>query len=259
MGISFIVFGGGEPFVRKEMLDITRDHPKMLFMVFTNGLLIDEAVAATLKKQRNLVPVISLEGHEADTDGRRGAGVHARLQTVIERVRNKGVFWGVSLTMTRGNFATLTDERFVGDLVKQGCKLFFFVEYSPVRKGTEGWVVTDEQRQSAARLMQRFRASYPALFISVPGDEDAFGGCLSAGRGFIHISAEGNLEPCPFAPYSDVNLRDMPLKEALRSEFLKRIRDNHRELSEAEGGCALWVKREWVRSLLREKQPAAAR
>lgn len=76
-------------------------------------------------------------------------------------------------------------------------------------------------------------------------------GCLSAGRGFVHINATGDIEPCPFAPYSDINLRDSSLKDALQSEFLKTIRQNHRELSETEGGCALWVKREWVRSLLK--------
>ena len=67
--------------------------------------------------------------------------------------------------------------------------------------------------------MQAFRNKYRALFVNVPGDEKDFGGCLSAGRGFVHVSAEGDLEPCPFAPYSDVNLRDKPLKEALQSPF----------------------------------------
>jgi MoaA/NifB/PqqE/SkfB family radical SAM enzyme len=84
----------------------------------------------------------------------------------------------------------------------------------------------------------------------VPGDEEEIGGCLSAGKGFIHISADGNVEPCPFAPYSDTNLRESSLREALQSEFLREIRENHERLSEAEGGCALWVERAWVRSLL---------
>ena len=98
--------------------------------------------------------------------------------------------------------------------------------------------------------MKSFRAQFPAIFVALPSDEEEFGGCLSAGRGFIHVSAEGDLEPCPFAPYSDTNLKDTPLKEALQSEFLRAIRQNHDKLNETEGGCALWVKREWVQSLL---------
>jgi hypothetical protein len=47
----------------------------------------------------------------------------------------------------------------------------------------------------------------------------------------------------------------MSLKDALKSDFLERIRDNHDFLSEVEGGgCALWVKRDWVKSVLEETQ-----
>jgi MoaA/NifB/PqqE/SkfB family radical SAM enzyme len=83
----------------------------------------------------------------------------------------------------------------------------------------------------------------------VPGDEKDFGGCLSAGRGFVHVSAEGNLEPCPFAPYSDINLKNTSLKDGLQSKFLQTIRDSEDQLGESGGSCALWAKREWKISL----------
>jgi hypothetical protein len=47
----------------------------------------------------------------------------------------------------------------------------------------------------------------------------------------------------------------MTLREALHPDFLIKIRDNHEHLSETEGGCALWVKREWVRSVLHAPDP----
>jgi hypothetical protein len=40
------------------------------------------------------------------------------------------------------------------------------------------------------------------------------------------------------------------LKDALWSEFLKVIRDKHEHLTETQGGWALWIEREWVRSLI---------
>jgi MoaA/NifB/PqqE/SkfB family radical SAM enzyme len=249
LGISFAVLGGGEPLVRQEILEITKDFRDIIFLVFTNGLLIDEEFITKLGKQKNLVPVISLEGYEENTDDRRGKGVYERLQTVIERIKNKGVFWATSVTMTRSNFADVTDEKFVKQLVDHGCKLIFLVEYNPIRKETESWMITDQQRASLMNIRNSLRAKFSALFITVPGDEDEIGGCLSAGRGFIHISAEGKVEPCPFIPYSDANLNELSLKDALQSEFLKTIRLNHSQLSE-NGGCALWEKREWIRSLL---------
>ena len=250
LGISFMVVGGGEPLVRKEIVDITREFPEIIFLVFTNGLLIDDDLMTRLKGQRNFVPIVSLEGHQAHTDERRGAGVYERLRKTMVKLQSRGIFFGTSLTLTRLNFATLTDPQFVKDLVDSGCRLFFHVEYTAIQEGTEEWVITEEQRNSVAGLVDSFRGRFPAVFVALPSDEEQFGGCLSAGRGFIHISAEGNVEPCPFAPYSDASLKDLSLKDALQSEFLKAIRENQEELGEGEGGCALWVKREWVRSLL---------
>jgi len=73
---------------------------------------------------------------------------------------------------------------------------------------------------------------------------------MASGRGFVHVNAEGDLEPCPFSPFSDVNLREVPLREALQSRFLREVRESDAHLSEAGGGCALWTSRDWLESLL---------
>ena len=239
--------------VRKEILEITKDYPKILFLVFTNGLLMTDQVLQKLKGQANFIPVISMEGYEAGTDGRRGEGVYKKLLNVIQKIKRKKLFWSVSLTVTRENFKGVTDVGFLKSLVDMGCKLFFFLEYTPIKEDTEDWILTDDQRKQLTQIRDELRSTFNALFITVPGDEEEIGGCMSAGKGFIHINAEGDVEPCPFAPYSDTNLNKSTLKEALQSEFLKKIRQNHEHLSETEGGCALWIKREWVKSVLHQE------
>lgn len=102
-------------------------------------------------------------------------------------------------------------------------------------------------------IMKSFRSKYPALFIAVPWDEDDVGGCLSAGRGFVHINAAGDVEPCPFAPFSDTNVREHSLKDALQSEFFQRIRQRPELSREDGGGCILWKERELVKSLMAEE------
>lgn len=253
LGISIILLAGGEPLVRREILNITRDFPYVIFPVFTNGLLIDEALVQQLGKQKNIVPVISMEGHQGETDDRRGEGVYRQLQNVLSRLDKHKIFYGTSITMTRFNFDTVTGVPFIQKLINNGCKLFFFVEYVPVKEGTEHLILTQRQREKVLGLMEELRLSFPGLFIAFPGDEEAFGGCLSAGRGFIHISADGSVEPCPFAPYSKHNLKNLTLKQALQSEFLKTIHQHHDKLSETNGGCALWENRKWVQSLLEER------
>lgn len=254
LGISFFVLAGGEPFVRPELLDITGDFPEIIFLVVTNGLLIDEELLKRLKKQKNVIPLISLEGYEHDTDERRGRGVYEYLQRIISRLKSDSIFFGTSLTITRSNFDTLTSCDFIQNLITAGCKFFLFLEYTPVKEGTEDWLLTDEQRNMIMKLIYSFRSKWPALFIAVPGDEEEIGGCLSAGRGFVHVSADGCVEPCPFAPYSDVNLKDVSLREGLQSTFLRSLRESTEHLHETKGGCALWVKRAWVQSLLKESK-----
>jgi len=254
LGILFFVLAGGEPFVRTDILDVTSRYPEIIFLIFTNGLLINAEVLANLKKQKNIIPVISMEGYQDDTDGRRGEGVYQHLQKTIDKLKAKGIFYSISITLTRSNFPSVTGEQFVKSLVGLGCKLLFLVEYSPVQEGTEDWVISEQQRSELVVLVKSFRSNYKSLFISIPGDEEEIGGCLSAGSGFVHISASGDVEPCPFAPYSDSNLRDSSLREALQSRFLSTIRENRDQLSESEGGCALWVKRDWVRSVLHERK-----
>jgi len=253
LGVAAILFAGGEPLMRKELLDITRDFPSMIFPIVTNGTLIDERVIAQFKQQKNVLPVVSIEGDERDTDGRRGRGMFGRIRDVMEQMRTNGIFFGCSLTITRSNFETITDPEFIRSLTQSGSKLLLFLEYVSVEEGTEEWVPTEEQRASLRTKMEEFKAHFPALVIAIPGDEEQYGGCLAAGRGFAHISAEGNLEPCPVSPYSDANVLQSSLATALQSKLLREIRRQSGALSETAGGCALWAEREWIRSLVPSK------
>ncbi|MGZ4928797.1 MAG: radical SAM/SPASM domain-containing protein [Halobacteriota archaeon] len=254
LGVSAILLAGGEPLIRKELLTITGDFPSIVFPLITNGTLIDEAVMDQFKEQRNVIPIISIEGDERDTDERRGAGIYKRLQAVMEKMRDEGIFFGCSLTITRSNVATITDKNFVKNLVEAGTRLFLLLEYVSFEEGTDDWVLTAEQRLHLRQKTEAFRAQFPALFIAIPGDEEQYGGCLAAGRGFVHISAGGDVEPCPASPVSDASVQSASLREALQSSLLQAIREQHDSLKETEGGCALWTEREWVRSLLPPKE-----
>ncbi len=250
LGVSIVLIVGGEPLTRLDIFDVTKNFPDMIFTLFTNGTLINDAVLEHFKRQRHVIPILSMEGHEKTTDLRRGAGVYDRLMKDMAKLHEKDIFFGTSFTVTQSSYETVTEESFVRSMREHGCKAFIYVEYNPVMKGTEDWVVTDAQRNEILTKMAAFRASQPGVYIAFPGDEKAFGGCLSSGRGFIHISASGDVETCPFAPYSDSNILAMPLKEALNSKLFKALRENHDQLMESNGGCALLKKPEWVKSFL---------
>ena len=254
LGVSFFVVAGGEPFMRQTLLDITEKYPEMIFLVFTNGLLIDDFVLDRLTEQKNVIPLVSLEGFEEETDRRRGEGTYKRVVELMGQMKQRHMFFGVSLTLTQPTMHTLTDFSYVELLVNLGNKFLLYLEYTPVEPETEDLALSQEQSEELIRRMESYRKRFPALFITVPGDETAEGGCLSSGRGFVHINAKGDLEPCPFAPFSDVNLKTSSLKEALQSRLLKELRNHPEELRVEQGGCVLWKKREWVKSLLHSEE-----
>ncbi len=257
LGISIILIAGGEPLSRPEIVKIVLEYPKIIFPLFTNGLLLTDELISELKPKQNIVPIISLEGFESDTDTRRGKGVYKQVRDIFGKLQREKMFFGVSMTMTQENFEIITGKDFIGELIRSGVRLFIFVEYVPVKTETENLVPTEKQRAMVFDLMKKYRKEYPGLFIAFPGDEESFGGCLSSGRGFVHISPDGSLEPCPFAPYSDTNLKNQSLKEALKSHLLSEIRQNHDLLKDTKGGCALWENRELVQGLVKHDMESA--
>jgi MoaA/NifB/PqqE/SkfB family radical SAM enzyme len=254
LGISIIFLAGGEPLLKKDIIASTGGFRHILFPFFTNGLLLDDQWIDLFHSQKNLIPIISLEGQKEQTDERRGNGVYDMFLRSADKLKNKGFFWGVSFTVTSKNYITVLNRSFLKQFIDSGCRMFFFIEYVPIADGTDELTISREQRNEMIKTLDVLRNELPGLFIAFPGDEEQYGGCLAAGRGFVHVNPQGRLEPCPFAPYSDSDLNKVSLKEALSSELLRAIREHHDKLTETSGGCALWQEREWVRSLLQKKE-----
>jgi MoaA/NifB/PqqE/SkfB family radical SAM enzyme len=227
LGVSILVFAGGEPLLRRtEILSLARSFPHILFAVFTNGLLIDDTVAREMRGTKNLVPMISVEGFREETDARRGTGVYDRLREVFACLNKNGIFFGCSVTVTSANAGLVTSDRFVREMTDAGARAVVFVAYVPVEPETGHLVLDSGTQRRVNERCAEFSRNYPAIFIGFPGDEKAYGGCLAAGRGFVHISASGDLEACPAAPFSDRNVTGVSLREALGSPLLLRIRAN---------------------------------
>lgn len=243
LGISFILLAGGEPLMRKEVLEKAADHPQILFPVFTNGTLVNDSWITFFRKKRNLVPIFSLEGDEEETDLRRGHGVYQKATEAMACLKEKSVPFGVSITVTSQNIRRVTEYEFVRALQQTGCSIVFFVEYVPVTAETKSLAPTDADRALMDRRISKLRtlSGCPNL-LSFPGDEKHSGGCLAAGRGFFHINPFGGAEPCPFSPISDSNVRDCPLKEVLASGLFRSLEESGMLALEHEGGCALFGK-----------------
>ena len=256
LGISFILLAGGEPLLRRDVIERAGKLPNILFPIFTNGVFIDERYFALFDKCRNLVPIMSIEGDREQTDSRRGSGIYDRLIATMDEFKNRGLVFGASVTVTTQNYREVVSDAFLARLSERGCKAVIFVEYVPVSDESEQLAPTDSARDYLAAEIRRLRTEKDGMvYISFPGDEKTSDGCLAAGRGFFHINSHGGAEPCPFSPYSDINVKALGLKGALRSPLFTALRDVLKEAHS--GGCILFEKWELVERLIAQEADKA--
>ena len=227
MGIYMYIYTGGEPLVRKDdIIKLCEKHNDCIFLCFTNSTLIDEKFADDMLRVKNFVPAISLEGFEEATDGRRGDGVYNKVIKAIELLRRKKLLFGISACYTSANFDSITSEEFYDKLIDLGAYFVWFFHYMPVgNDAAVDLLPTPEQRQETYRRIRKYRAEKPLFAMDFQNDAQFVGGCIAGGRRYLHINANGDIDPCVFIHYSDSNIRSKTLLEALRSPMLMAYHD----------------------------------
>lgn len=251
LGIAFNLLAGGEPLLRKEVILEAAKVKKMIFPIFTNGLMINEEYLSLFSAHRNLIPVISMEGEGIVTDARRGSGTYEKLIHIMKELQNIKILYGTSITVTSENIQQVSSPQYINSLADLGCRLVFFIEYVPVSEGTQQLALSESDQLYLEEQQRRLREEFEEMiFLSFPGDEKYMGGCLAAGRGFFHINPYGGAEPCPFSPYSDTSLTESTLYEALQSPLFRKLSTAGLVGGEHKGGCALFEHENEVRSLV---------
>ncbi|MBO7336862.1 MAG: radical SAM protein [Lachnospiraceae bacterium] len=251
LGISFILLAGGEPMLRRGVIEAAGKKKNILFPVFTNGTFMDDRYFELFDKSRNLIPIMSIEGKKEITDARRGTGIYDRLITNMDELQKRGLIFGASVTVTTENVKEVASDEFLDELSSRGCKAVIFVEFVPVTDDSKELAPGDEEREYLKNEIARLRKERPDMvYISFPGDEKSSGGCVAAGRGFFHINSHGGAEPCPFSPYSDVNIKNSSLREAMHSPLFTALRSGDILSDDHNGGCVLYEKRALVEQLM---------
>lgn len=215
MGVTLVTLSGGEPFLReRDDAAITRlasqfDH--VGFLVYTNGMLIDEAVAERLGRVGNVFPAISVEGAEHQTDARRGKGVYRHDRTVREMLAAHGVMAGFSATVTRENCESICQDAFIERRIDEGDLFGWFFLMMPIgRSPRSDLMVTADQRALLRETVYRWRDEERPIFLGdFWNDGHLVGGCIAGGRFYFHIYANGDISPCVFSPVACGNVFDI--------------------------------------------------
>ncbi len=227
LGIYMYIYTGGEPMVRKhDLIRLCQLHPDCQFLCFTNATLIDEAFAQEMLRVKNFIPAISLEGFEAATDGRRGDGVYQKVMAAMAILKAKKLPFGISACYTSQNLDSISSDEFIDHITDFGAKFIWYFHYMPVGNDAAPILLPDpEQRARMYRRIREIRSTKPIFAMDFQNDGEYVGGCIAGGRRYLHINANGDVDPCVFIHYSNCNIRERSLLDCLRSPIFMAYHD----------------------------------
>lgn len=245
MGVPLILFSGGEPLLRPDILDLADYAIKRGIKVAlsTNGTLITPDTARRIRESGIEYVGISLDGAMAATHDRfrNSPGAFERSIAAFTHCQEAGIRCGARVTLTREN----KDE--LGDLIdlamKIGASRFCVYWLVPSGRGREVYdrlqLTSSEVTEALGLLYRKAKETDPASmeFLTVDAPQDCIhllesmerdgspdladaqdllkslrGGC-SAGNRVANIDPCGNVYPCQFARTPDFlvgNIRERP-------------------------------------------------
>ena len=222
LGVYFYMMTGGEPLVRKaDIIRLCEKHNDCAFHCYTNGTLVDEKLCEDMKRVGNLSLSISLEGFEDANDFRRGEGVYNKVLHAMDLLHENGLIFGNSVCYTSKNMDAVTSDEFFDLLIEHGSRFAWYFHLMPVgMKASPELMPTKEQREyiyHRLREVRGFEGGKEIFVMDFQNDGQYVGGCIAGGRRYMHINARGDVEPCVFIHYSNCNIRNCTLLEALKS------------------------------------------
>lgn len=231
---------GGEPLLYPELSEIFQSHPQAYFILFTNGTLFTENIAAELRRSGNVSPVVSIEGRERESDVRRGGrDVYRRSLHALEVCRRFGLVAGVATSVCRSNFLDVVTDEFVRDMARAGAHYLWYYVYRPVGPDPcPDLALQVDHIRALRRFLVNIRRGAPLLVVDAYWDQHGRPLCPAATGISVHIGPGGHLEPCPPIQFASDRVEEGgdlgPL--IAKSRFLNRFR---KEASALGGGCIL--------------------
>ncbi|MBI2927398.1 MAG: radical SAM protein [Verrucomicrobia bacterium] len=245
-----ITITGGEPFVRRDFLDLLEvfaaRRERFSFAILTNGHFIDAPMARRLRTLGPSFVQVSLEGTQATHDRIRGAGAFERAVAALRHLRREGIPSLIAFTAHRGNFREFPEVARLGQRLR--VDRVWADRLIPSGEGSAlgGEALTLEETREFFELMREARregerrwfghtevAMHRALqFLVEPGRPYH----CTAGDTLLTIMPNGDLYPCRRMPIRVGNVLETPLRRLYyESELLRALREPDRVSRGCEG------------------------
>lgn len=262
-GEPLMVFTGGDPLKRPDLLDLVRYSVKIGLRTNVTPSatpLLTEAAIESFKAAGVTRMAISVDGHDAAThDYFRGIpGTFDRAMTALRHAQKIGLDTQFQTTVTRRNMNHLPEiARIVEDVGSKMWSLFFLIvtgraqagddlqapEYEEVfrfmyelAKTAPFGIKTTEAMHYRRYVAQRMREEHTGEH-NVAAKEVAWRTSgVSDGKGFVFVSHTGEIFPAGFLPITAGNvLRDSLTDVYRNSDLFRKLRDT----TQREGKCGI--------------------
>jgi mycofactocin biosynthetic radical S-adenosylmethionine protein MftC len=255
MDVFQINFGGGEPFMRTDFLDILDyAHAKNITTcVSTNGTMLTDAVVERLVKMKLLYIQVSLDGAKVATnDAIRGKGTYHRILKALDLLTRTGFQnLSVNTVVTALNIGEIVDLYELGRNFGIKTRLSRFRPSGNARSVWEEYHLDKGQLAELSSFLGTHRdvLTGDSFFSITPADRQELGlNMCGAARMTLSVLPDGTVYPCAFLQdsiFQAGNITCQSLASIWRdAPILNKLRGIRRESCEScarfsicHGGC----------------------
>ena len=239
---TYIKFTGGEPFTRKDMIEILRYASRLGFDmdISTNASLITEDIAKELKNINFQMVHVSLDGNDKYThEYVRGENTFERTLRGIRYLTNNYVYTRIGTVIYKENEDKLEEIVKLAIELKANEIIFSFMEAVGRLDGDETIIskrtinsVKEELENLATKYKKQIKVKYSFTENKITETEEY---CPAVNK-FLYINNLGQVSPCTWVVSqnpeykSELTLKNNSLTEIIKSEpiqkFLEYIEKN---------------------------------
>jgi len=239
-GFKILILSGGEPLLRDDIYELV-SHARRAGLrpvLGTNGVLLDDRAAVSLKEAGLARAGISLDSVDAETHDRfrRSRGAWKKSVAAMESCRRAGLEFQMHTTVAGHNREEL--EKLTDFAVRRGAKahhIFFLVPSGRGSAMRDSLIAPEEYEPLLKRILEKQQDTGIELKpVCAPqfmrlSEEMGIGtrfqrGCL-AGTDYCCILPNGDVHPCPYLPLKVGNVRSEPFSRIWEmGSVFKRLR-----------------------------------
>lgn len=236
-GITDLNFSGGEPFLRKDLLELISFADKFNSIVITtNGTLIDEKMCKKLSEFSNVKLSISLDGLKETHDGfRRKKGTFEKVINLLPMLKKYNIKYAIKYTLSKETVADVIEV--IKVIAQKGASEFNVRRVIAFGNADESMLLQNEKYievfknivKECKRLNIKVKTGdpllipiFPELFgIDLKNDDikNIYAGC-QAGDEIIYIDYQGNVGACSYIPIFADNIKEKTLDDILNNNKL---------------------------------------